>query len=97
MKLVESELTTILYEKEGGETSARVIIPTNIPNDLLRALDVSEVDPVERAELQALYAEYKEYKASFMEAMFNFETWVEHTQGKIVRPKWRSFKASGLR
>lgn len=97
MKLVENEITSIVYEKESGDTSARVILPTQVPKDLIRAIDLSELDPAQRAELAQMYVEYKEYVSTYMEKMFNFETWAEHTQNKEIKPKWRAFKVSGLR
>jgi hypothetical protein len=97
MKLNESEITSIVYEKDSGEQSARVIIPTSVPKDLIRALDVSELEPAERQDLLNLYTEYKQYTAAFLENMFNFETWVDHTHNRTVKPKWRAFKVAGLR
>lgn len=97
MNLVENEIATIVYEKDSGDTSARVIVPTQVPKDLVRAIDVSELDPAQRAEIAEMYVEYKKYVSTFMENMFNFETWVEHTHNKEIKPKWRAFKVSGLR
>jgi hypothetical protein len=97
MKLNENEVTSIVYEKESGDTSARVILPVQVPKDLIRAIDMSELEPSERAEMAALHAEYKQYVSTFMEKMFNFETWAEHTHNKEIKPKWRAFKVSGLR
>lgn len=97
MHLNEAEITSIVYEKDSGEQSARVIIPTFVPKDLIRAFDVSELDAAERQDLLQLYTEYKQYTAAFMENMFNFETWAEHTHNRTVKPKWRAFKVTGLR
>lgn len=97
MKLTEAEITTIIYEKENGETTSRTILPVSIPKDLIRAIDLSETDLSERAELQKMYEEYQWYVQNFMKTMFNFETWAEQAHGKEIKPKWRSFKVSGLR
>lgn len=97
MKLTEREIATIVYEKEDGDLSSRVILPVQVPGDLVRAIDVSELSNEERQEMATLYAEYKKYVMSFMENMFNFETWTEHTHNKQIKPKWRAFKTSGLR
>lgn len=97
MNLKEAEITSIVYEKENGDTSARVIIPVAVPKNLVRAIDVSELEPTERKELLELYTEYKKYTTAYLENMFGFETWVEHTQNRTVTPKWRAFKVAGLR
>lgn len=97
MELTESQITSIIYEKDGGDKSARVIIPTAVPKDLIRAIDVSELDPAEREKLVQLYKEYKEYTAGFMKTMFSFENWASQTHQVEIKPKWRAFKVSGLR
>lgn len=97
MNLTEATLTTIIYEKETGDTSSRVIIPVSVPKPNVRAIDVSELEPDDREKLRGLYAEYRQYTEAFMAGMFNFETWVEHTKGETVHPKWRQFKLTGLR
>lgn len=97
MKLTETEITTVVYEKHTGEKTSRVIIPTSVPGDIVRAIDVSDLNPAERAEYLALYEEYKQYKSAYIDRMFNFETWVEHTHNRNIKPTWRAFKVAGLR
>lgn len=97
MNLPENQLTTIIYEKEGGETSARVIIPTQVPKDLIKAIDLSEATPQERAQIVARYDEYKQYVAAHLKNMLSFEKWVDHSYQEEYQLKWRSFKVSGLR
>lgn len=97
MNLTRAQLATIIYEKTSGETTTRSIIPTALPTDLIRAIDVTELSPDDRNDLAALYVEYQEYVDTFMSSMFNFDTWIEHTYNKPITPKWRSFKSSGLR
>lgn len=98
MQLTENKITSIVYEsKSKGEISSRVIVPTSVPADFVRAIDVSDLQPQEREEMAQLYAEYREYREEFMSRLFNFETWVEHTKNKSVTPKWRAFKLDGLK
>jgi len=97
MKLVEATVTPVVYEKSTSETSDRVIIPTYVPTDAVKAIDVTELEPAERQEIAALYKEYAEYKESFVNRMFNFEDWLEHTQGVSYDLKWRTFKVAGLK
>lgn len=97
MKLTENQLTTIVYEKESGETSARVIIPTKVPTDLIKAIDLSELDPAERARMANLHEEYRQYVAAQLKTLLTFENWVDHSYNEEIKPKWRSFKVSGLR
>jgi hypothetical protein len=97
MKLTEGKITTIIYEKDSGEKSSRVIIPVQVPKDLIRAIDLSDVEPDQREAVAKLYEEYAEYKARYLSNMFNFETWADHTYGAVMKPAWRSFKTSGLR
>lgn len=97
MKLTKAQLATIIYEKADGEVTTRTIVPASVPASVVRAIDVTELEPAQREETQRLYEEYTKYVDDFMANMFNFETWVEHTKGKELDTKWRSFSLSGLR
>lgn len=97
MQLTENKITTIIYEKDTGETTSRTIIPVQVPKDLIRAIDLSETDNDVRAEIAQMYDQYVEYRNTFMKNMLTFEKWIDHTHNKEVELKWRSFKTSGLR
>jgi hypothetical protein len=98
MNLTENQITSIVYESQGKQdVTTRVILPVSLPSDLIRAIDLSDVEPAERERIAKLHAEYREYRDRMMSTMFNFETWVEHTTGDKIEPKWRAFKQSGLR
>lgn len=97
MQLVENEITTIVYEKDSGETSARVIIPVAVPHQNIRAIDLSDLTEAERLQMQAMYTEYKAYTKAYINNMLNFENWVDHTRNQEIKPKWRTFKLSGLK
>lgn len=93
--LLKGEPVRIRYTKygiEGQEVTDRTIIPTQLPFSNIRALDVSELTPEQRAEVADVYAVYQEYVDLQMSKIFNFETWLEHTDTKIPKFKWRMFR-----
>ena len=97
MHITESQITSIIYEKDNGETSTRVILPVSVPSTNIRAIDVSDVPETERENLADLLQKYRTYKDNIIKNMFTFEDWVEHTTNTPITPKWRTFKISGLR
>lgn len=71
----------------------RTVIPTFVPNlTNFKAVDVSELSEEARAEMLKLLEEYHQYYTDHAKAIFNFEDWVEHSQGKKMKVKWRTFK-----
>lgn len=98
MKFEQGEFTDIVYVSESkGEVSQRTILPTFVPPQTIKSIDVSELNPEQRAELQALYKEYSEYYRNYLANAFNFETWVEHSKGIEISPKWRAFKLANIK
>ena len=98
MQFERGELAIIVYFNESkNETTQRTVIPTLVPKSTMKTIDVSELTPVQCQELQELYQEYTQYYEDFMANAFNFETWVEHTKGKEISPKWRAFKLSNIK
>lgn len=90
--LHEGQLNNIVYKSASKEeVTDRVIIPTFVPSDNVKAIDVTDLPGNERVEILDLVNQYAAYKKQFMENMFSFETWVEHTKGKALAPKWRTF------
>lgn len=96
MQLQESKITPVTYDSTTKGKSDRVIIPTFVPNDVVRAIDVTDLDAAERQAMANLYEAYKQYREAAAATLFNFETWVEHQTGKQIDVKWRAFKVSGL-
>jgi len=95
----QNEITHIKYKRatslgggEQGEVTERYIIPTFIPQDNIKAIDVTTLTEEERDEFQQLWADYQSYYQTAVAALFDFETWVEHSTGKTVSAKWRTFK-----
>ena len=90
MSLKANTLTTIKYTK-GDEITERVIIPTSVPSNI-KAIDATELFPVQRTELVAFYDEYSAYLKNHMKQAFSFEDWLSHTKDVKFTPKWRTFK-----
>lgn len=98
MELKANKLAHIRYTKVGAngvETKDRVIVPTYVPGEHMKALDVSEAEPLEAMNLRALMEEYSEYVESKTKTIFNFEDWLDHTGNTRRDLKWRTFKLSG--
>ncbi len=74
------------------ETTHRVIVPTYVPSENIKALDVSDLKPLEAMELRMLMEEYTTYVESKTKTIFNFEDWLDHTGQKSYDLKWRTFK-----
>jgi len=71
----------------------RTVIPTFVPNlNNFKAVDVSELSEEERTEMLGLLEEYQQYYTERAQAIFNFGDWVEHSRGKKMEVKWRTFK-----
>lgn len=95
--LTEAQLATITYTKDNGESSNRTILPTYVPHQqLVRAIDVTELSDNDQAQMARLLSEYREYKDHIMKTMFTFEDWVDHTYHQSIDPKWRSFKPANI-
>lgn len=98
MKLAEHQITTVVYENESkSETTTRVVIPTSVPKEVVRVIDVDDLTPPEREHMLSLYSDYREYTKAYLGGMYNFETWAEHAKNEKITPKWRAFKTSGLK
>jgi isopentenyldiphosphate isomerase len=88
----EGQLNSITYKSASKEEiTERVIIPAFVPSNNIKAIDVTDLPGDERVALLDWVNQYAEYKKNFLKTMFNFEDWVEQTQGVKVEPKWRTF------
>lgn len=86
--------TTSLGGGNVGDVTERVIIPTNVPSPLIKALDVTGFTKEARENVSKLLQEYSEYYAQQLRTIFNFEDWLVHTRGPhaSVDPLvWRTF------
>lgn len=89
---IEYTRATNLGGGEEGDVTERYIIPTFIPQENIKALDVTDLTEPERAKVQTLWEQYQEYYRAAAATLFDFETWVEHTTTETVTTKWRTFK-----
>lgn len=92
-----NNICDIEYVNSKNETSQRTIIPTTVPYDTYKAIDVTELSKNEQQEIQQLLEEYQEYAENYKANMFNFETWVNHAKGTEISPKWRTFKKDRIK
>jgi len=93
--LKEAQINTIIYQKDGGGPEERTIVPT-FSQHVVKAFDVADLPLSEAEEMVELLREYKNYYEDYMSRAFGFEAWVEQSKGKIITPKWRSFKLSNI-
>lgn len=81
-----------------GEVTDRVIIPTYIPGEAVKALDVSDYSEKDALTLQTLAQEYNEYVENKMRTVFSFEDWIDHTYGsKMSSPVYEAIQKNGLK
>lgn len=98
MMLTEGNICTIIYHSDRTDrTSSRTIVPTSVPNDSVKAIDVTDLPPTQRLHMAKLASEYQQYVALQQARMFTFEDWAAHTHDEHVEPTWRTFKLSGLK
>lgn len=97
MQLQEAKISPVSYDSASKGQSDRVIIPTFVPSDNVKAIDVTDLEPTERIRMSELVADYKAYRDAATANLFNFETFVEHQTGQQIDVKWRTFKVSGLK
>ncbi|MGI0075828.1 MAG: hypothetical protein ACREAU_00285 [Nitrosopumilaceae archaeon] len=96
--LTENTIHHVEYESIGKkDITKRYIIPTVIPKDTIKAIDVSDCDNEARSELTKLLRDYKSYQVGFLKGMFTFEMWAEHVSKTLPDLKWRTFKVNGLK
>ena len=92
--LKEGVVQQIVYGDSDGK---RDIIPTFVPDQNVKAIDVTDLSFDKKNDMEFLVQEYAEYVEQASKTIFNFEDWVELTKGKNISPKWRTFKLSNLK
>ena len=90
-KLINIEYTKQLNENE-TETTRRAIIPTFVPQQNIKAIDVTDLPEDKQDELLEYLTEYNEYVKERQKQIFKFEDWLEHSKSVYIEPKWRTFK-----
>lgn len=95
---VEYTRTTDLAGGHKGDVTERWIIPTFIPHQNIKALDVTDLTEEQRQVLEQRLAEYQQYYRAAVESLFDFETWVDHTYNEeSPQLKWRTFAIDNLK
>lgn len=95
---IEYTRSTDLGGGNKGDVTDRHIIPTFIPKDFIKAIDVTELDDDERDNIQQLWEGYQEYYQNAVQTLFDFDQWVEHTTSQEpVELKWRTFKLANIK
>jgi hypothetical protein len=98
-----SQITHIKYTRvtdlgggSVGDITERYIIPTSVPYSTIKAIDVSDLTEEQREDVQALWTQYREYYENALASLFDFETWAEHSAGKTIDVKWRTFRTDNV-
>ena len=81
-----------------GEITERYVIPTFIPPENIKAMDVTQLNKDERVALNQLYNQYREYYTQQVATIFSFEDWLSHTDNEtcIDNVKWRTFRCDNI-
>lgn len=104
MDLKQNHLAHVRYTKttnygsgHKGEVTERVILPTYIPGDAVKGLDLTHLPESEALAVQELAKQYSEYVEAKMSTVFNFEDWISHVSGGTPPDlKHRTFKLNTL-
>jgi len=94
----ENTITHIKYTKQTknkDEVTERFIIPSFIPKQNIKAMDVTDCDDSSRQNLEDLLKDYSKFYSLHMSNIPSFTNWMEQTNGVIVSEddiKWRTFK-----
>lgn len=87
----------ISYTKEDtNESTNRTIIPIDVPKDVIKAIDVTDLSIDEMIDMREHVRQYLEYIETQLGTLYKFEDFVELTAGKKVSPKWRTFKKDNI-
>lgn len=95
---IRYEKATDLGSGNVGEVTERAIVPTNIPSENVKALDVTDLSANDREQMKNLYEEYQKYYKQQVSTIFNFEDWLTHTghDRDVPNIKWRTFRKQNI-
>lgn len=98
--LKENQEGKIRYSKDtdsGVEVTERIIIPTSIPKNNIKAFDVSNLSEEDRNKMIELHKEYQQYFKAQIKTIFSFEDWIDasHPDDKM-EVKYRTFKIDNI-
>lgn len=94
MKLNIGEISEIYVRSMGTIT----IIPTDIPLDNVKALNVSSCNQQERQIIKNMCSEYQNYLNEHISKAFNFEEWIEQSYPSfdVNNVKWIKINKTDL-
>lgn len=93
----EHQISNVEYVDKKNEKSTRTIIPYKIPEENIRAIDVSDLPEGEREEMRQYLTEYNNYIKSLENQRFTLEDFISHSKGKEIKPKWRFFNKDRIK
>jgi putative N-acetylmannosamine-6-phosphate epimerase len=80
MPIEKGKIYKINYRDAKGVVTNREIIALSEAPKNITALDITSLSEADKWWLQSMQQEYHEYVACCMANIYNFETWLEHTQ-----------------
>jgi hypothetical protein len=97
--ITSHKVSTIRYTKDTGETTARTIIPTFVPHQNIKAVDVTDLSADDTERMEVLVREYYEdYLEARKATTFTLEDWL-HATGELdmsSKVKYRTFKMKNV-
>ena len=100
MILEKNKTYTINYTSSKGETSKRDIVTLTESPKNIKAIDITELDPLQRLFIANKQREYKEYADQFMTNLLKFDAWYEYTYNEKlpeVCNKIRTFTVNNIK
>jgi len=82
MILERNKEYTINYKNSKGETSKRDIMTLTESPKNIKAIDITELDPLQKLFIRNKHREYKEYVDQFLNNMLKFDAWYEHVHNE---------------
>ena len=82
MILERNETYTINYTDSKGKTTKRDIVALTESPKNIKAIDITELEPLSRLFLSNKQQEYREYVDQFMANLLKFDAWYEHVHNE---------------
>jgi hypothetical protein len=95
--LVPGKAVRIGYTNAKGESSERWIVPTFVPLQNIKALDVSDLSEENRELMEQLVQEHLKYRDEHAKLALDFAEWVKQETGTAIEPKYRTFKIDSIK
>lgn len=82
MILEKNKLYKINYTDSKGQNADREVVTLTESPKNIKAIDVTDLDPLQRLFLSNKQKEYKEYVDQFLSNMLKFDAWYEHVHNE---------------